>query len=105
MIRLAKLSISTESEAGIGDSVARLIGLVALTSAIAGLTLAGGNLLTDGLRKTGQGLEAGAKETGKLTGRGARVAGRGIMKGSKKGVHEMAKGTARGASKIEAKTN
>lgn len=83
----------------------RPVGVICLYAVAAGLTLPAGNLLTDGLRKTGQGLEAGAKGTGKLAGRGAVAVGKGIAKGAKKGVHEVARGTARGASKIEEKTN
>ena len=83
----------------------RIILLVCVSSLIAGLCLTAGNVFTDGLRKTGQGLEAGAKGTGRLAGRGANAGGKGVAKGAKKGVHEVARGTAKGASKVEGKTN
>lgn len=79
----------------------RIIRVVCLSCVIAGLGLTAGSLLTDTLRKAGQGLEAG----GKLAGRGAKAGGKGIAKGAKKGLHEVARGTAKGASKIEDKTN
>ena len=83
----------------------RLLRFVCFVSLMAGFGLRAENIFTDGLRKAGQGLEAGAKGTGKLAGRGAKAAGKGVAKGTKKGVHEAARGTAKGASKIEGKTN
>jgi hypothetical protein len=83
----------------------RIILGICLSSLIAGIGLTAENIFTDGLRKAGQGLEAGAKGTGKLAGRGAKAAGKGVAKGAKKGVHEVARGTAKGASKVEDKTN
>jgi len=81
------------------------IGAISVAALMMCVSLMAESIFTDGLKKVGQGAEAGAKATGKLAGRGAVAAGKGVAKGTKKGVHGLARGTEKGAAKVGDKTN